>query len=58
MLEELAAGRDVLVGIKWGDGGHKVLVTGTETRDGVDYVKIINPWGREELIPRLRGAPA
>ncbi|MDP1826742.1 MAG: hypothetical protein Q8L48_25955 [Archangium sp.] len=52
VLQELDAGRDVLVGIKWGDGGHKVLVTGTETRDGVDYVKIINPWGREELIPR------
>lgn len=52
VLEELEAGRDVLVGIKWGTGGHKVLVTGTETRDGVEYLKIINPWGREELIPR------
>lgn len=52
VLDELAAGRSVLVGLKWGDGGHKVLVTGTETRDGVEYVKIINPWGREELIPR------
>ncbi|MEW6432793.1 MAG: hypothetical protein AB1730_14915 [Myxococcota bacterium] len=52
VLDEVAAGRSVLVGMKWGDGGHKVLVTGTETRDGVEYVKIINPWGREELIPR------
>ena len=52
VLEELKAGRDVIVGIKWGTGGHKVLVTGTQTRDGVDYLKVINPWGREELIPR------
>ncbi len=51
VLEELKAGRDVLVGLKWGTGGHKVLVTGTENRDGVEYVKIINPWGRQELIP-------
>lgn len=52
VLSELEAGRNVLVGLQWGTGGHKVLVTGTETRDGVDYVKIINPWGREELIPK------
>ncbi|MDP2275939.1 MAG: hypothetical protein Q8N23_19615 [Archangium sp.] len=50
VLDELKAGRDVLVGLTWGTGGHKVLVTGTETRDGVDYVKIVNPWGRQELI--------
>jgi hypothetical protein len=50
VLEELEAGRDVLVGLKWGSGGHKVLVTGTETRDGVEYVRIVNPWGRQELI--------
>ncbi len=52
VLRELEAGRTVLVGLRWGEGGHKVLVTGTESRDGVDYVRIINPWGREELIPR------
>lgn len=52
VLEELEKGRSVLVGLEWGDGGHKVLVTGTETRDGVEYLKVVNPWGREELIPK------
>lgn len=52
VLSELGEGRSVVVGLKWGEGGHKVLAVGTETRDGVDYVKIINPWGREESIPR------
>ena len=52
VLSEANAGREVLVAIRWGTGSHKVLVTGSETRDGVEYVKIINPWGREELIPR------
>lgn len=52
VMNELEAGRSVLVGLKWGDGGHKVLVTGTETRDGVEYVRIVNPWGRQELIPK------
>ena len=52
VLDEVAAGRSVLVGLQWGDGGHKVLVVGTETRDGQEYVKIINPWGREESIPK------
>lgn len=50
--DELEAGRDVLVGIKWGKGGHKVLVTGTEERDGETYYRIVNPWGQEELIPK------
>lgn len=48
---ELESGRDVLVGIDWGDGGHKVIVTGTEERDGETYYRIVNPWGQEELIP-------
>lgn len=52
VMDELEAGRSVLVGLQWGDGGHKVLVVGTETRDGQEYVKIINPWGREESIPK------
>lgn len=52
VLSELEAGRSVVVGLKWGEGGHKVLAVGTETRDGVEYVKVINPWGREESIPR------
>ncbi|MEW5743147.1 MAG: hypothetical protein AB1938_29805 [Myxococcota bacterium] len=52
VLEELAAGRSVLVALDWGTGSHKLLVTGSETRDGVEYVRVVNPWGREELIPR------
>lgn len=52
VMDELKAGRSVLVGLDWGDGGHKVLVVGSETRDGKEYVKVINPWGREESIPR------
>lgn len=49
---ELAAGNDTPVAIHYGTGLHKVLVTGMETVDGVEYVKIINPWGREERIAR------
>ncbi|GMU59894.1 MAG: hypothetical protein AMXMBFR34_16570 [Myxococcaceae bacterium] len=52
VLEQVAAGHSPLVALKWGTGSHKLLVTGTETRDGVEYVKVINPWGRVELIPR------
>lgn len=49
---ELAAGNQVPVAITYGTGLHKVLITGTETVDGVEYVKVINPWGREERIAR------
>lgn len=49
---QLRAGASVPVALSWGDGYHKVLVTGTETVDGVDYVKYVNPWGREERMPR------
>jgi len=49
---QLAAGHDVPVAINYGTGLHKVLITGMEQVDGVAYVKIINPWGREERIPR------
>ncbi len=48
---ELEAGRDVLIGIDWGTGGHKLLVTGVEERDGERYFRVINPWGQVELIP-------
>lgn len=48
---ELAAGRAVLVGLKWGEAGHKVVVTGTETVDGKTWVTFINPWGQEERLP-------
>ncbi|KFA94021.1 hypothetical protein [Archangium violaceum] len=40
------------VAVSWGDGYHKLLVTGTETIDGQEYIKYINPWGREERMPR------
>jgi hypothetical protein len=49
---QLRAGASVPVALSWGDGYHKVLVTGTETVDGVEYVKYVNPWGREERMPR------
>ncbi|MBE2252944.1 MAG: hypothetical protein IAE78_25650 [Myxococcus sp.] len=52
VMDELAAGRSVLVGLDWTGGGHKVLVTGTETRDGQEYLTIMNPWGRQESILR------
>jgi len=49
---ELAEGQTVPVAISWGTGYHKVLVTGSETVDGVEYIKYTNPWGREERMPR------
>lgn len=49
---QLEAGNRVPVGMDWGNGGHKVLVTGTETIDGVEYVNYINPWGQEERLPK------
>jgi hypothetical protein len=52
VLDEVAAGRSVLVGLDWNTGGHKVLVTGTETRDGQEYITIMNPHGRQESISR------
>ncbi len=52
MDRELASGQNVMVGLVWGSGGHKVLVTGTERIEGQDYVKYINPWGREERMAR------
>lgn len=53
MIAQLEKGHSVLAGINWqGMGGHEILVTGLETRDGQEYVRVINPWGREELIPR------
>ncbi|MBL8952994.1 MAG: hypothetical protein JNK82_19610 [Myxococcaceae bacterium] len=49
---EVAQGQTVPVALAWPGGYHKVLVTGTETVDGVEYVKYVNPWGREERMPR------
>ncbi|MGV3622129.1 MAG: hypothetical protein ACO1OB_15000 [Archangium sp.] len=50
---QLEKGVSVLAGINYqGLGGHELLVTGLETRDGKEYVRVINPWGQEELIPR------
>jgi hypothetical protein len=49
---QLEAGRNVPVALSWGDGYHKVLVTGTEEINGEEYVTYINPWGREERMPR------
>jgi hypothetical protein len=55
IADELASGHNVPVALEWGGGGdayHKVLVTGTETVDGKEYVNYINPWGREERMER------
>jgi hypothetical protein len=35
-----------------GESTHWVLVTGREVRDGVEYLRIVNPWGQEELMTR------
>jgi hypothetical protein len=35
-----------------GEGLHWVLVTGREVRDGVEYLRVVNPWGQEELMTR------
>jgi hypothetical protein len=50
--EELQSGNSVIAGIRWRNGGHKVLVTGLESSGGLDWVRIINPWGQEERLPR------
>jgi hypothetical protein len=50
--EQLAQGKEVLLGLKWGDSAHKVLVTGTENVNGTEYLLYINPWGREERVPK------
>lgn len=49
---QLESGRNVPVALSWGEGYHKVLVTGTEVIDGQEYVTYTNPWGREERMPR------
>jgi len=50
--EEIQSGGTMLAGIRWGGGGHKVLVTGLESEGGADWVRIINPWGQEERLPK------
>ena len=50
--EELQSGNSVIAGIRWRNGGHKVLVTGLESAGGQEWVRIINPWGQEERLPR------
>lgn len=50
IVGQVKNGESVVAGLTWESGGHAVLVTGTETRDGQQYVTITNPWGREESI--------
>lgn len=51
--EQLDAGRDVETGMRWGNGGHEVLITGTHTDpSGQEYVTYINPWGKEETLTK------
>lgn len=53
LLEQVSIYGDTMTGIQVGtdeDGNpilHEVLVTGTETLDGVEYVTYIDPYGRE-----------
>lgn len=49
--EQVGSGGSVLTAVRWGDGAHEVLVTGTETRDGVEHVRYQNPWGTIEVMP-------
>ncbi|MBM7113618.1 hypothetical protein [Archangium primigenium] len=53
---ELAQGQSVLAGIKYGSGGHQLLVTGLQKHQGTEDVKYINPWGQHERMGR-RGVP-
>ena len=65
MIDALAKGKPTPAMIFIGGDGefvnHWVLVTGREMRDGQEYVRYVNPWGQEELMPieeferRLRG---
>ncbi len=50
VMDELASGNSVVVGLQWIEFGHAVLATGREQRGDELYVNIINPWGREESI--------
>jgi len=42
----------VLFDLGGGAGLHWVLVTDSEVRAGVEYFRVVNPWGQEELISR------
>ncbi|HAA57684.1 MAG TPA: hypothetical protein DCE42_23150 [Myxococcales bacterium] len=44
--ETIDDGEMVPVGIKWGEGGHKLLVTGMDD----EHVYYTNPWGKEERM--------
>jgi hypothetical protein len=50
--KQLSQGENVLVGLDWNEGKHKVLVTGTSEEKGKEYVDFINPWGEENRIER------
>ncbi|MBL8950483.1 MAG: hypothetical protein JNK82_06880 [Myxococcaceae bacterium] len=52
MDDVLRAGGMVPMAIEYGGGLHKILVTGTTTIDGQEYVTYTNPWGREERMLR------
>ncbi|PZR10794.1 MAG: hypothetical protein DI536_19155 [Archangium gephyra] len=48
----LERGDSTLTVLWWGDSLHALLVTGTETRDGVPHVRYQNPWGVVEVMPK------
>ena len=55
LYDATAQGETAVVSMAWGDpptGAHAVLVVGTETIGGVEYVRYINPWGREERMTK------
>ncbi len=53
LLDRARRGDSFFVGLNYGKdgGGHQLLVTGTEVKDGVEYVIFVNPWGRTEALP-------
>ncbi len=46
-------GREVEVGVRWGTGGHKLLVTDiSQDASGQEFVTYVNPWGKTETLPK------
>lgn len=55
LQDALANGQDVLVGMQWGGGGHRVSLEGigTDEQDGMQYAYIGNPWGGDDGRSRV-----
>jgi len=55
LQDALNNGQDVLVGMMWGPGGHRVSLEGigTDEQDGQQYAYIGNPWGGDDGRARV-----